>query len=48
MLSKNFWSEKKAKAFAATLEAQGAESVKIWSERDTINNCTRYIVKWYF
>ena len=29
MLSKNFWSEKKAKAFAATLESQGAESVKI-------------------
>lgn len=47
-MSKNFWSQKKADEFATTLKSQGAESVKIWSERDGLNNCIRYIVKWYF
>lgn len=46
-MSERFWSEKKAKAFAANLEANGAESVDIWMERDNLNNCPVYIVKWY-
>ena len=44
---KKFWSEKKAREFAANLEAQGAESVEFWLDRDRLNNCTVYVVKWY-
>lgn len=46
-MTKSFWSKKRAEAFAETLRGQDFESVVIWSERDNLNNCTRYIVKWF-
>ena len=46
-MTKKFWSEKRAKAFAENIKAQGFESVVIWSERDFVNQCTVYTVKWY-
>lgn len=46
-MTKRFWSEKRAREFAEHLELCGAESVEVWTERDRLNDCTVYIVKWY-
>lgn len=43
--STQFFSEKRAKAFAENLEKQGHKA-DIWSERDRLNNGTIYFVKW--
>lgn len=47
-MTKIFWSKKRAEEFAERLELTGeVEAVEIWTERDRLNDCTIYIVKWY-
>jgi len=42
---KSFWSKKSAEDFVTYLKGQ-KKKPQIWQERDALNNCTRYIVKW--
>ena len=44
--NKSFWNKKNADAFVEYLKANGHADLQVWAERDRLNGCSVYIVKW--
>jgi hypothetical protein len=44
--SKNFWSKRRANSFVGYLKDNGHGDLQVWTERDRLNNCIIYHVKW--
>ena len=46
IMTRTFFSKKRAEEFANSMRNQGFESVQIWTGRDGFGQ-TQYIVKWF-